>query len=132
MLGPRGKSASLILMVAVGFILLMVCVNLANLLLARGEHRAREPAIRTALGAGGGRVVRQLVTEGLVLGSIEGALGLLLASWGYRGVVGPPSWLSGFRPGGPRRWAPWRLSPASEVKRRGGDSSPLSDYLTGI
>jgi predicted permease len=87
MLGPWGKSASLILMVAVGFILLMVCVNLANLLLARGEHRARELAIRTALGAGRGQVVRQLITESLVLGSIGGGLGFLLANWGYRGVV---------------------------------------------
>ena len=87
MLGPWGKSASLILMVAVGFILLMVCVNVANLLLARGEHRARELAIRTALGAGRGRVIRQLVTESLVLGSMGGGLGLLLANWGYRGVV---------------------------------------------
>jgi len=87
MLGPWGKSASLILMVAVGFVLLMVCVNLANLLLARGEHRARELAIRTALGAGRGRVFRQLVTETLVLGSMGGALGLFLANWGYRGAV---------------------------------------------
>ncbi len=87
MLGPWGKSASLILMVAVGFILLMVCVNVANLLLARGEHRARELAIRTALGAGRGRVIRQIVTESMVLGSMGGGLGLLLANWGFRGGV---------------------------------------------
>lgn len=92
MLGPVAKQASIILMVAVGFVLLMVCVNVANLLLARGENRARELAVRTAIGAGRGRVVRQLLTEATVLAVLGGGLGLLMASWGYRAIVsGLPS-----------------------------------------
>jgi len=118
-LQQSAKQPLLVLMGMVGVVLLIACANLAGLLVARGEARQREIAVRLALGAGRGRLIRQLLTESLVIAIGGGAAGIAAASWGLNAMVGaiPQGVMTGFHSGLDMRvlWFAIALTAATSV-----------------
>ena len=118
------RSAVLILFGSVGLVLLIACANVANLMLARAAGREREMAVRTALGAARARIVRQLLTESVLLGIVGAAAGALIAVWALEGIK------TGLLPGDLPYW--WRFDVDGRVLAFTAAVAVLTGVLFGL